>query len=243
VTGAGGLNETLTVSYADNVNAGTATASASYAEGANYLASSDSKNFTIGKATLTVKADNQTIIFGQSLPAFTFQYIGFVNGENPTVVDTAPTCGVGSIPMYGSYPIACSGGNDNNYTFAYVNGTLTVQAWSLLGFYRPVDMNGVLNVVKGGSTVPLKFEVFAATELTDPAFVVESFVQIKVNCDTSATINEIEVTSTGGTSLRYDATAGQFVQNWQTPKTAGACYVVKMTTKDGSSLSANFKLK
>ncbi len=36
------------------------------------------------------------------------------------------------------------------------------------GFYAPVDVNGVLNTVKGGSTVPLKFEVFAgSTELTD----------------------------------------------------------------------------
>jgi hypothetical protein len=31
--------------------------------------------------------------------------------------------------------------------------------------------------------------------------------------------------------------------NWQTPKTPGVCYAVIMTTKDGSSLTANFKLK
>ena len=49
--------------------------------------------------------------------------------------------------------------------------------------------------------------------------------------------------TTGGTSLRYDGTAGQFIQNWQTPKTAGSCYIVTMTTDDGSSISANFKLK
>ena len=35
------------------------------------------------------------------------------------------------------------------------------------GYYQPVDMNGVWNTVKGGSTVPLKFELFAGTtELT-----------------------------------------------------------------------------
>src|SRR6185436_14115765 len=37
----------------NNVNAGSATASASFAATANYLASSDSKNFTIGKAAST----------------------------------------------------------------------------------------------------------------------------------------------------------------------------------------------
>ena len=49
VTGPG-LNESLTVNYTDNMNAGTATASASYAESVNYLGSTDSKNFTIEKA-------------------------------------------------------------------------------------------------------------------------------------------------------------------------------------------------
>ncbi len=54
----------------------------------------------------------------------------------------------------------------------------------------------------------------------------------------------IEVTSTGGTSFRYDTRAGQFVYNWQTPKAgAGSCYDVTFTTLDGSSLTAHFKLK
>ena len=33
----------------------------------------------------------------------------------------------------------------------------------LKGFYSPVDMNDALNMVKAGSTVPLKFEIFAGT--------------------------------------------------------------------------------
>ncbi len=53
VTGAGGLSQALTVSYADNTNAGTASASASFAATANYLGSSDSENFTIAKAATT----------------------------------------------------------------------------------------------------------------------------------------------------------------------------------------------
>ena len=47
----------------------------------------------------------------------------------------------------------------------------------------------------------------------------------------------IEVTTTGDTTLRYDPTGGQFIQNWQTPKTAGKCYQVRMTAKDGSKIS------
>ena len=51
------------------------------------------------------------------------------------------------------------------------------------------------------------------------------------------------MTSTGSTSLRYDTTARQFIYNWKTPTTAGKCYRVTMTTLDGSSLVAYFKLK
>ena len=53
VTGAGGLNQSLTVSYSANTDAGTATASASYAGDANHDPSSDSKTFTIDKASST----------------------------------------------------------------------------------------------------------------------------------------------------------------------------------------------
>lgn len=122
--------------------------------------------------------------------------------------------------------------------------TYKVLAWTLKGFYQPVDM-GTLNLVKGGSTVPLKFEVFAGnTELTDVA-VVDTFKVGAVACgSTSVPTDDIEQYSTGATVLRYDATGGQFIQNWQTPKgKAGDCYRVTLTTDDGSKLTADFKLK
>jgi hypothetical protein len=119
----------------------------------------------------------------------------------------------------------------------------TVLAWTLSGFYQPVDMNGVYNVVKNGSTVPLKFESFAgSTELTDIASI-KSLTYAQTSCDATATTDEIETTVSGGTSLRYDAVAGQFIYNWKTPGSAGKCYRVTMTTMDGSSLVAYFKLK
>ncbi|MEJ5224625.1 MAG: HYR domain-containing protein, partial [Anaerolineales bacterium] len=125
--------------------------------------------------------------------------------------------------------------------------TYTVAAWTLYGFYQPVDMPTptklVYNTVKGGSTVPLKFEIFAgATELTDVAYV-KSLTYAQTACDATATSDEIETLATGGTTLRYDFTAGQFIFNWKTPTGAGKCYRVTMTTLDGSSLVAYFKTK
>lgn len=120
--------------------------------------------------------------------------------------------------------------------------TYEVKAWTLKGFYQPVDMNGVLNTVKGGSTVPAKFEVFAGdTEITDPGLM--SFTMARTQCLLTSPTDDIETTATGSTSLRYDATSGQFIYNWKTPTGAGTCYQLKMTAKDGSSIIASFKLK
>ncbi|ALV41705.1 hypothetical protein AU252_11535 [Pseudarthrobacter sulfonivorans] len=128
-------------------------------------------------------------------------------------------------------------GNTSTFTQNY-----TVKAWTLKGFYQPVDMNGVLNTVKGGSTVPAKFEVFAgASEITDPSKM--AFSMARITCSLAVLIDDIETTTTGSTSLRYDATGGQFIYNWKTPTGAGTCYQLTMTAADGSTISANFKLK
>ena len=129
-------------------------------------------------------------------------------------------------------------GNTATKTLSY-----TVKPYSFSGFYQPVDMNGVYNTVKGGSTVPLKFELFkGATELTDTTGI--TLQATKVTCASGATIDDIEVVATGGTSLRYDSTGGQYIYNWKTPTGAGTCYKVTVTASDGSTtLSAFFKLK
>jgi hypothetical protein len=121
--------------------------------------------------------------------------------------------------------------------------TYTVLAWTLTGFYRPVVMGStVWNSAKGGSTVPLKFDVYAGTtELTSTGDI-RAFEVNRVDCSATGLGDTVDWTATGGTSLHYDAIKGQFVQYWQTPRGAG-CYVITVTTRDGSSLSANFRLK
>jgi len=120
--------------------------------------------------------------------------------------------------------------------------TYTVKAWTTKGFYQPVDMNGVYNTVKGGSTVPLKFELFAGSELTDTASI-KSLQSQKITCSGTSVEDAIEATATGGTSLRYDSTGGQFIYNWKTPTGAGSCHKVTLTAQDGSTIIAFFKMK
>ena len=83
----------------------------------------------------------------------------------------------------GAEPIRCSqqrvGTGLGNYTIGYSNGTFTINAWTITGFYQPVDMGGVVNTVKGGSTVPLKFNIYAGNvEKTSVSDVMYQTVQV-----------------------------------------------------------------
>jgi len=200
-------------------------------------------------ASVTIKRDatNPDVSLVGGPAEGSSHYFGFV--------PAAPTCDASDVTtgLAGACSVSGYGTTVGNHTViasAFDNAgnegtdsaSYEVLAWELFGFYRPVEMDGVWNTVKGGSTVPLKFNVFAgATELTDVG-VVESFTAVKVACEAGGNEDAVDFTTTGGTSLRYDWTDGQFIQNWKTPKTSG-CYRVTMMTDDGSSLVAFFKLK
>jgi hypothetical protein len=140
----------------------------------------------------------------------------------------------------GSHTVSASATDNADNTATTASRTYTVLGWTLLGFKSPFDM-GIYNDAKGGSTVPLKFEVFAGpTELTSTS-VVDYFTQ-KVNC-ASGEGDAIEQYSTGNTELRYDTTSGQFIFNWKTPKAPGSCYRVTLQTDDGAQIYADFRLK
>lgn len=194
---------------------------------------------------------NPTLTWNGGPAAGETYYFGFVPAE-PTCTasdDTSgpDTCGVsGYSNAIGSHTMTASAydiaGNSYSEYRSY-----SVSAWTLRGFFHPVDMSGIVNTVKNGSTVPLKFEIFAGTTELTSIDAVATFKTQRIDCDTAtAQQDAIEVTTTGATVLRYDATGGQFIQNWQTPRGSsyvGACYQAMMTADDGSSLVAYFKLK
>ena len=107
------------------------------------------------------------------------------------------------------------------------------------------------NAIKGGNTVPMKFNIYRAvggaqvTTVAD-AFTGSGFSAYQLpGCTGGHTDDEIPLIdlSTGATELRYDGT--QFIQNWKTPKVGGAdlCYRAVVTAKDGSTITAFFKVK
>ena len=122
VTGAGGLNQPLPVTYSNNTNAANATAEASFAGDASHKSSSDSKTFTIGKKVATVTANAKSKTYGDDNPALDAVVVGAVNGEmlDYTLATTAV-----KFSAVGSYPITVTLGTTRT-TRLMVDAALTV---------------------------------------------------------------------------------------------------------------------
>jgi hypothetical protein len=110
--------------------AGSAVITASQAGSSNYAPATAQQTLTVNKALLTVTADNKSRAYGEANPVFTASYSGFVNNEDAAVVQGSPSLAASAdaASAAGSYPITAAVGNlfSNNYSFSYVNGTLTI---------------------------------------------------------------------------------------------------------------------
>ena len=97
-------------------------------------------------------SDGQQFDFGDTLPSVTCVAEDNLSGIESCTITPLPT-------NVGTHTITATAkdkaGNEATESIQY-----TIVAWTIKGFYQPVDMNGIVNVVKNGSTVPLKFEVF-----------------------------------------------------------------------------------
>ena len=241
---------------------------------ANYsfsAANVNSGNLTINQRPITVAADPKTKVFGTSDPALTYQLTaGTLVGGDSLSGNLTRDPG----ELVGTYAIKRGSVTAGaNYAITYVGANLAITAWNAAGkgFYAPVGADSahsiftaapgtapttkpgsmVWNTVKGGQTVPLKFNVFAgAVEKTAsdafPGFDVTKAFQMQklANCTDSVATDPVDYTATSGqTTLRYDTTGMQWIQNWATPKvSATTCYRTFVTFADGSTLEAFFQL-
>ncbi len=86
VTGSGGFSQSLTVTYTNNVHAGTntATASASFAGDSTHFSSSDSKTFSINTKAASVTPNVAGKAYGDVDPPLSGTLSGFVAADNVT---------------------------------------------------------------------------------------------------------------------------------------------------------------
>ena len=248
VSGAGGLSQALAVSYADNTNAGTATASASFAGDGNHYGSSGAATFTIGKApsTTTVTCPASVSYTGSAQTPCSASVTGAGGLSQNLTVSYANNI-VGTATANATY-----GGDGNHYgssdsrTFTILYAS-TGMCFGDAGhaILQPINADGT-SVFKQGSTVPAKFRVCDANgNSIGTAGVVSNFRQVQVVSGTVvSTVDEAVVSTTPDAAFRWSATDQQWIFNMNTKAlNANKTYFYEITLNDGSKISFKFGLK
>lgn len=92
--------------------------------------------FTVGKAKLTITAENKSIIYGDAAPAYTAVYEGFIGADGTVSGPAAGVfttelvlgCAYNQFDNVGDYDITeATAAAANNYYIVFVQGTLTVE--------------------------------------------------------------------------------------------------------------------
>lgn len=150
------------------VNAGSYTLGASglYSIQQGYDISYMVGTLTIGKAHLTVTADNKSRLYGQANPALTTTVSGFVNGENAgtaagfTGASSATTL-AGLTTNVGTAAITAGAGDlaATNYAFTnLVDGTLTINPAEIItppvGVILPAVVDAIIALPGGADLLP-----------------------------------------------------------------------------------------
>jgi hypothetical protein len=92
----------------------------------NYEIELKDGSLIVGKAKVTITADNKQKVYGEANPNLTFTYSGLVNGDTKVTTEPSIATTATASSNVGTYPITLTGGEDQNYAITLVNGTLTI---------------------------------------------------------------------------------------------------------------------
>jgi len=196
---------------------------------------SDTQSFMVDKTapvvTVTGVVNGATYTLG-SVPAAGCSTTDALSG-----VATSASLSSSGGPV-GSVTATCSGAMDVAGNPGSASATYSV-IYNWTGFFQPIDNLPVLNRVKAGSAIPVKFSLGGNQGLS--IFAAGYPVSTVTACGATAT-DDVETTVTaGGSSLSYDALANQYIYVWKTDKAwAGSCRTLTVKLTDGTIHQANF---
>ncbi len=138
-------------------------------------------------------------------------------------------------------------GNRLGFTATFADGSegvfvteVDASMFSFTGFFPPVNNLPVVNQVKAGQAVPLKFSLDGNQGLD--IFAAGYPKSVAISCDFAAPIDVLEETLTAGSSsLAYDPSSDQYTYVWKTDKRwSHTCRQLVLGLKDGTFRRANF---
>ncbi|MGE5462149.1 MAG: HYR domain-containing protein [Syntrophothermus sp.] len=253
-TGASGAAVSYTASASDLVD-GAVVVNCSPASGSTFAlgtasvncSATDAHNNTAtGSFTVTVRdttppalslpSDINVYATGNSSAVVTYSASASDIVDGPVSITCTPASG--SSFAAGSTTVSCSATDSHGNT---ATGSFKVNVnynWS--GFFQPIDNNGVYNVAKSGSTIPVKFSLGGDQGLG--ILFAGSPSSAQVSCPLSAATDSLEEVTTATSGLKYDALANQYIYNWKTSSGyAGTCRQLTVKLVDGSTHTALFK--
>lgn len=132
--------------------------------------------------------------------------------------------------------------------FSGWEGFAPVDTWNLgalytfNGFFPPIADKPVVNTAKASRTYPVKWQLLDATgNYVTSLSAITSITYKQDSCSSFSDdpTDSVTTTATGGTSLRYDATANQYIYNWSAP--GPGCYTLFVNLADGTTHDAYFQ--
>jgi hypothetical protein len=156
---------------------------------------------TVTPAALTIRADDETKIYGAALPLFTALFEGFVLGETADVLDGSlrfSTDATGSSAV-GDYDVTPSGLRSDNYAIGFAPGTLTVSPASLT--VRADDRTKVY-----GAPLPSLTASYEGFVLHEGPGVLGGTLDVTTAAGAASVVGEYPITASGLTSTNYDIT-------------------------------------
>ncbi len=160
----------------------------------NYEISYTNGTLTVKKATLTITAEDKTMIYGDEHPEFTASYEGFKNEDDKSVVsDLDYTCEYAPGSYIGTYAITPHSATAQNYEFEYKDGTLTV--------------NKAIVYIKGADIQEAKFEDGNTTAVVlNAGQVMDVKLNDAVGVSTTATFSDATVGEGKTITMFYELT-------------------------------------
>ncbi|SDJ12653.1 hypothetical protein SAMN05192558_110123 [Actinokineospora alba] len=182
-------------------------------------------------------------VYRDSAPAPTCAATDAVSGvESCTVVVTLVDAG--------TYAFTATA-KDNAGNATTLSGRYRVHLYRFGGFLQPINDPSILagsatSIFKTGSTVPVKFQLRNTAGAFVQAPAAPQWLAPVKGSLTTASVNEIATSDPAGTegAFRWDATAQQYIYNWQTKGlTANHTYRLSVRLDDGQVLSVVVGLK
>ena len=187
---------------------------------------------TCGSVTVQVITGSASIVLGGGLTVISVPADGAAK-----VADTGG----------GTYTVQNLGSTDVGVTVDGVTrplapgSTRPAAAWDFVGFSQPIDNLPVLNQVKAGQAIPIKWRILNATGVPVTSLQSATIAVSAMSCANGSGLDQIEETTADAVGL-HNLGNGYYELVWKSPKTyASSCRTLHIDIGDGVLHDAGFQ--